>query len=226
KEWGATVLTKTEFVAATSQGDRGWDVTLRGGCEETVSARAIVNAAGPWVNGVAERIRPAPETRPIDLVQGAHVVVPGSPGDSIYYLEAPSDGRAVFAMPWGSDTLVGTTETVHTGSPETAAPTPEEERYLLDVFTHYFPAHANGGEPAVLGSFAGLRVLPATGDSPFRRSRETGIVLDCASGAPCVSIYGGKLTTWRVAASRVLDRLVATGALGLKEPREPEPSLD
>ncbi len=232
-EWGAGIRTQTEFVAATRDEENGWEVTLRAkedtehpAHETSVFARAIVNAAGPWVNIVAERIDPAPAMRPIELVQGAHIVVPGSLGESIYYLEAPSDGRAVFAMPWGADTLVGTTETIHSGSPDSAAPTPEEEQYLLSVFSHYFPGAANGGSLMVQRSFAGLRVLPVSSKSPFRRSRETGIDLDAAAGAPLLAIYGGKLTTWRATAARVLDRLVEAGALAARSPRQAAPSVD
>lgn len=240
EEWGADIRTQTKFVAGTRHEKHGWELTLRANGvkdgatgdgedrahEINVSARAVVNAAGPWVNVVAERIDPAPKTRPIELVQGAHIVVPGSLGESIYYLEAPSDGRAVFAMPWGTDTLVGTTETIHTGPPGSAATTPEEEQYLLAVFSHYFPGAANGGSPRVKRSFAGLRVLPVSKDSPFRRSRETGIDLHAAGGAPLLAIYGGKLTTWRATASRVLDRLIEAGALAPRTPTQAAPSVD
>ncbi|NIQ29143.1 MAG: FAD-dependent oxidoreductase, partial [Acidobacteria bacterium] len=76
-----------------------------GGTERSCETRVLVNAAGPWVNEVLERIESAPPARPIDLVQGTHLVVPGRPERGIYYVEAPRDGRAVFIMPWKGNTL-------------------------------------------------------------------------------------------------------------------------
>jgi glycerol-3-phosphate dehydrogenase len=103
-------------------------------------AKVLVNAAGPWATHVAHTIRPPITVPDVDLVQGAHIVLPMRVTQGIYYVESPGDGRAVFVMPWRGATLVGTTETPYRGDPDQVRPLPEEEDYLLGVASHYFPA--------------------------------------------------------------------------------------
>jgi glycerol-3-phosphate dehydrogenase len=172
---------------------------------QEVQSRAIVNAAGPWAATVAERMTPKPPIADVDLVQGTHLELPGRIERGCYYLEAPQDGRAVFVMPWHERTLLGTTELTHRGAPETSQPTPQEVEYLLRVFEHFFP----GRPREVLDQWAGLRVLP-TGGAASRRSRETQLIVDDAKHPRVLSIFGGKLTTYRATAEKVLRRLAAT----------------
>lgn len=124
----------------------------------------------------------------------------------MYYLEAPQDKRAVFIMPWTSQTgedqiLIGTTESVFNDSPEKVAPTEKEIDYLIEVYNHYFTSQINRGK--VIDAFAGLRVLPADDDSAFNRSRDTIIHYDKINKPKVFSIYGGKLTSHRVTAQQI-----------------------
>jgi glycerol-3-phosphate dehydrogenase len=125
----------------------------------------------------------------------------------IYYVESPTDGRAVFVMPWHGATLIGTTETPYHGEPDKAHPLPEEEEYLLAVARHYFPAFGHLGREHITHRFAGLRVLPAASQAAFDRSRETIFTTDREPKPRVLSIYGGKLTGWRAAAAHVLKRI-------------------
>ncbi len=136
-------------------------------------ARVLVNAAGPWATEVARAVRPAISIPDVDLVQGTHIVVPMRVTAGIYYVESPSDGRAVFVMPWQGATLIGTTETAYRGDPDRVHPLPQEEEYLLAVVRHYFPAVQAMSRADILQRFAGLRVLPAAQQAAFERSRET-----------------------------------------------------
>lgn len=207
---GADTLCPAELLSAQRSGD-GYRIVLRGESGELGGrAQVLVNAAGPWINRVAERIRPAVPQRTISLVRGAHIVVPGTLDQGIYYMEAPQDGRAVFAMPWQGRTLVGTTESDYEGNPDDVAASEAEKTYLRDVFTHYFPDR----ETEILQSFAGLRVLPASGDSPFSRSREAFLQCDTVTEPHMIGIYGGKLTTYRHTAAKVVKLLQPT--LGLR----------
>src|SRR5688572_8313877 len=140
-----------------------------------VTATAIVNAAGPWVNQVMERITPRPDIMPIEWVRGSHIILPGPASERIYYLESASDRRAIFVMPWYGQTMVGTTEQFHFGDPAKVEPTPEEVKYLLGVFNFYFPNRYSTPATAdmIIKSFAGLRVLPKDERNPFQRTRET-----------------------------------------------------
>lgn len=160
-------------------------------------ARVLVNAAGPWANGVLDRIEPRPRALPVELVQGTHLLLPGRLARGIYYLEAPRDARAVFAMPHPQGVLLGTTEVPYDGDPDRVAPLPGEIAYLRETLRRYFPAL--DGEP--LAAWTGLRVLPATETAVFHRPRETVLY---AARPRILTVYGGKLTTYRATAGRVL----------------------
>jgi glycerol-3-phosphate dehydrogenase len=167
-------------------------------------ARVLVNAAGPWADRVARLITPAISVPALECVQGTHLVLPGTLERGIYYLESPHDGRAVFVMPWKGELMVGTTETRYEGDPALVAPTPAEVHYLLGVLKHYFPRWRAMAESDLIESFAGLRVLPAGPERAFSRSRETQLITDRAHKPRVLSIYGGKLTTWRAVSQRAL----------------------
>jgi glycerol-3-phosphate dehydrogenase len=173
-------------------------------------ARVLINATGPWATDVARRIEPAIAVPAVERVQGAHLVVPGRIEQGIYYVESPRDGRAVFVMPWHESTLIGTTETRFRGDPARVAPQPREVAYLLEILRHYFPRYADLQASGLLGAFAGLRVLPAGGGHAFHRSRETLLVPDRPERPRVLSVYGGKLTTWRAVAARALARIAAS----------------
>ena len=175
------------------------------GGKQEVTTRVLVNASGPWVNAVLERVEPTPATLAIDLVQGTHLVIPGKLRRGMYYLEAPQDQRAIFAMPWQDNILLGTTESLFTGDPSAVQPLDTEIRYLLAVYNHYF---RNTVEPSqLIEAFAGVRVLPKSEDAVFRRSRDTLLHIDAANCPRVLSIYGGKLTSHRATAEQVIRRL-------------------
>ena len=205
-ELGASLRCPAEFTAAEIAVDGCSVHYALNGVVTSCTARVLVNAAGPWLNAVAGRIRPPPSTIAVDLVQGTHLILEGRVEQGGYYLEAPADRRAVFLLPWKDRTLLGTTETVYTGDPAEVVPLASEEAYLLETLRHYFPQRPH----TVVGRFAGLRVLPASGSSVFARSRETRFETDDPRHPRVVSIYGGKLTGYRVTAQRVMRLLHRT----------------
>jgi len=199
---GCELRYPAEFLSATRE-ERGWLVRYRYEEEEReVRAATLVNASGPWIEHVRRRISPTPDGRAVDLVSGTHLELAGTLEHGIYYTEAPRDRRAVFTMPWKERILLGTTERTHQSDPAEVAPTKEEEDYLLETYSHYFP-----GTPEVLDSWAGLRVLPRTTKDTFHRSRETLLFHDDPQIPRYVGIYGGKLTGYRATADRVLGTL-------------------
>lgn len=213
QELGAELRCPAEFLSAarTAQGYAVRYAAAAG--EAACTARALVNAAGPWVNAVLDRITPAPAKRPVELVQGAHLVLAGKLEHGVYYVEAPRDRRAVFAMPWNGGTLIGTTETKYTGDPAAVRPLPEEIEYLRETYRRYFPRR----DDRPLQSFAGVRVLPLEPGAVFHRTRETLLAADDARAPRLITIYGGKLTGYRLTAARALGRLAA--ALPARSPR-------
>lgn len=170
---------------------------------EELSCRMLINAGGPWVNRILETIAPHAEPLAFDAIAGTHIILSQRLTRGVYLVESPSDGRAIFIMPWRTDqTLVGTTERHYQGDPAQVGPTHSEVEYLLACLRHYFPAYA-GLEP--VQSFAGVRVLPAAAGAAFSRSRDTR--LHVTHDGRVLSIYGGKLTAYRATAGRVMNKI-------------------
>jgi glycerol-3-phosphate dehydrogenase len=205
---GADVITAAEFIQARLDTD-GVEVSyVKNDHSTTVAARVLVNAAGSWVNHVLQRIKQqsgaAMELYDMELVQGAHIVVPGQISHP-YYLEAPQDGRAVFVVPWKNNIMVGTTEHHYQGDPADVSPTAAEIDYLLEINNHYFKRELTSTD--VIDAFAGLRVLPAAGGNASSKSRETHLHENDPNRPRVVSIYGGKLTSYRATAEKLLHRI-------------------
>ncbi|MDH5544893.1 MAG: glycerol-3-phosphate dehydrogenase/oxidase [Gammaproteobacteria bacterium] len=206
QQYDAELMEGCELLSGTKM-DEGWSLHLeQQGIAKEIKAKVIVNAAGPWVNLVLERLAFPHTPEAVDLVQGTHIILDHRVECGIYYVEAPADKRAVFVMPWYDKMMVGTTETVFTGSPDSVEPLVSERRYLLDTLAHYFPQYENITVSDISSEFAGLRVLPK-GDDAFSRPRETIFRCDNEKKPSLLSIYGGKLTAYRATATNVLERL-------------------
>lgn len=200
---GASLHGPADFLSATQHAD-GFEVDYRQHhIDKSCNTKVLINAAGPWVNDMLQRITPRPSILPVDLVQGTHILVEGEIRQGIYYVEAARDRRAVFVMPWKGKTLVGTTETAFSDDPDTVRPQPQEITYLQDTLRNYFPQHHG----QLIDSFAGLRVLPRAAGSLFHRSRETSLHADNSNHVRLISIYGGKLTGYRATAAKVMQLL-------------------
>lgn len=205
---GAQVLCNTP-VTNVLRDQAFYHVVLDGG-RKVIRCRAFVNAAGPWVNQLSNQLEPPVPQVPIDLVQGAHILLDFESPDVCFYLESADDGRAVFALPWRGKTMVGTTETLCNGVPEKCAAQDVEISYLLRVFNDYFPKF-KATEADVIETMAGVRVLPTgePGASAHKRSRETQFVV--AGDEPLyVAVYGGKLTSYRATSEKVAKTLAAS----------------
>jgi glycerol-3-phosphate dehydrogenase len=204
---GAELVQPAHFEEAEVRDD---EVIVRYSARDKVqecSARVLVNAGGPWAARIAHRIAPRRSAPAIDLIRGTHILVGDAARDGIFYVENPADRRAVFVMPRGKYTLLGTTETVYPGDPDQVGAQPAEIDYLLNVLRHYFERSAEVEASGVIEVRAGLRVLPAGGGTAFGRSRETMYDTDDAARPRAISIYGGKLTTYRATAQQVLARI-------------------
>lgn len=171
---------------------------------KTASCRVLINCAGPWTSDVISRIEPDMYLPKIDLVKGSHLILPPLL-KNYFYLEAPQDKRAVFALPWQGRLMVGTTEKMHYGTPEEAQCSAEERDYLLEVLLHYFP-HLSIDLNQV-DSFAGLRVLPRSDQNAFMRTREVLFEVDNEACPRMLSVMGGKLTTYRTTALMALAKV-------------------
>jgi glycerol-3-phosphate dehydrogenase len=206
---GAEFEIPAQFTDATLT-DAGVQVRYRAaGAPRECSARVLINAAGPWAGAVAGAVNPAVTVPALELVQGTHLILDTAPQQGIYYVESPRDGRAIFVMPWHGQLLLGTTEVRFHGDPGAVTPGAQEIHYLLGVLRHYFPHYRDAQASAIRGAFAGIRVLPAGGGHAFHRSRETLLMTDRPDRPRLLSIYGGKLTTWRAVAARALEQVAS-----------------
>ena len=209
-ERGAEVLTRTRCTAAR-RANGLWYAELTptlGGPARCVRARALVNAAGPWVmRFLAERTEVAKPGR-IRLVKGSHIIVPRLYHHGDAYTLQHRDGRVVFVLPYeGRYSLIGTTDVDYHGDPAEARITQPEIVYLCDVVSRYFREPLKPDR--VLWTFAGVRPLyddAATDVSAV--TRDYAFDLDQRGGeAPLLSILGGKLTTYRRLAEHALEKL-------------------
>ncbi len=205
-ERGGTIWRSTELLDARRQPD-GWVARVKDeNGEREVRATALVNAAGPWVAELAGRVAARPLTHAVRLVKGSHLIVRRVfAGDHAYLLQN-ADRRVVFAIPYETDfTLLGTTE-VTVATPERHwSITDKEVTYLLDTVNHSFARTSRKED--VVSSFAGVRPLHDDGTGPASGvTRDYAIECD-SDGAPLISVVGGKLTTYRCLAEKVIAQL-------------------
>jgi glycerol-3-phosphate dehydrogenase len=210
-ERGADVRVGHRFMRATRDG-REWRAEIRDEAADSgyvVSARAIVNAAGPWVAEVLAGRLDAPGRHAVRLVKGSHIVVPRLyEGEQAYALQH-TDRRLVFVIPYQEHfTLIGTTDVPWAGAPGPALIDAAEIDYLCQVVNRCFERQIAPAD--VVWSFAGIRALQDDGSTRASAvTRDYVLELDTADGAaPVLSVIGGKLTTYRRLSEQALESLV------------------
>jgi len=208
-EKGATILTRTRLLEAERRQEH-WQATVedrRSGETKTIKAHAIINAAGPWVEEVLSGRLGVAGKRKVRLVKGSHIVVPKMyDGDHAYILQL-SDKRVVFAMSFETGfTLIGTTDLSWQGAPAgEPEPTADEVTYLCDAVNGFFEKPVSADD--VVWSFSGVRPLfDDRSGNPSAVTRDYVLDLDDA-GTPLLSVFGGKITTYRRLAEHALDKL-------------------
>ncbi|MGF1477356.1 MAG: glycerol-3-phosphate dehydrogenase [Geminicoccaceae bacterium] len=208
-ERGAEVLTRNRCTSAR-RANGHWAITLKdetNGAERSVQARGLVNAAGPWVSSFIKEAVAVESRHRVRLVKGSHIVVPKLFDHGHPYILQNDDKRIVFAIPYLSDyTLIGTTDLTYEGDPAEAEITEEETSYLCRVINRYFERQI--GADDVVWTYSGVRPLydDASGN-PSAVTRDYVFDLDTDGGAPLLSVFGGKLTTYRKLAEHALQKL-------------------
>jgi glycerol-3-phosphate dehydrogenase len=206
REKGALVLPHT--TATSARRDNGeWLVELRtqDGTTASVRGRILVNAAGPWVEDVAVRVAGSNAGRRVRLVKGSHIVVRKFWDGPQAYLLQNHDNRVIFVNPYERDLcLIGTTDVPYDGRAEDVAIGPEEIGYLLNAVNKYMRKQIVRDD--ILQTFSGVRPLyddRATNPSAVTRD----YVFDISGSPPILSVFGGKITTYRKLAEHALHRL-------------------
>lgn len=217
-ERGASVLPRTRCRSAR-RGASHWDATLEpasGGAAQSVKARALVNAAGPWAVSLLRESLAVTPRRNLRMAKGSHIVVPKLfDHDYAYILQNP-DKRIIFAIPYEGDfTLIGTTDVEYDGDPARPTISADETAYLCEMANRYFLRKISPGD--VVWSYSGVR--PLLEDESADLSAVTrDYVLEYDAGAeraPLLSVFGGKITTYRRLAEEAMD-LLAPGLGGVR----------
>lgn len=207
---GADVRVRTRCVSARRDRDV-WRVALEDvetGVRSEIRARALVNAAGPWVDKVLSDVVGVPAKGSVRLVQGSHIVVPKLYDHDRCYIFQNPDGRIFFAIPYEEDfTLIGTTDRDYGAAPEEVRATEEEIGYLVAAASSYFRKPITAAD--VVWSYSGVRALYNDGASSAQETtRDYVLSLDRPGmEAPLLSVFGGKITTYRCLAEDALDKL-------------------
>jgi glycerol-3-phosphate dehydrogenase len=208
---GASIRTRTRFVSARVEGSQWLANILDLKTNETarVRARAIVNAAGPWVQEVLQSFPEMDVSAQVRLVKGSHIVVPRLfNGEHAFMLQNP-DGRIVFAIPYQQQfTLVGTTDVPFTGDATKVSISNDEVLYLCNTVNSYFRKHIGPGD--VKWSYAGVRPLSddeSQNASKVTRDYRLELTETTRDAPPLLSVFGGKITTYRRLAESALSKL-------------------
>ncbi len=208
-ERGAHIMVRTECASATREGGL-WHLTLRDqdGMSSTIHARTLVNAAGPWVARVLGQVVRSNTQAKVRMVQGSHIVVPKLYEHDRCYIFQNADNRIFFAIPYERDfTLIGTTDQDYQGDPADVHASRAEIDYLCKGASDYFAKPVTPDQ--VVWTYSGVRPLYDDGASAAQEAtRDYVLKLDANEGEPpLLSIFGGKITTYRRLAEAALDKI-------------------
>jgi glycerol-3-phosphate dehydrogenase len=210
EEKGAKVMTRTACSIVRRDGPL-WTAELTNtltGEKRTVTARCLVNTAGPWVNDVIGRVAGLNSTRNVRLVKGSHIILPKFwEGRQAYLVQNP-DKRVIFINPYQNDlALIGTTDIPYEGRPEDVAADGNEIAYLLKSVNRYFKQQLV--ESDIIHSFSGVRPLyDDNAENPSAVTRDYIFEVDGGDGrAPLLSVFGGKITTFRKLSEHALEKI-------------------
>jgi len=208
KARGAHILTRTKVIAAVRH-QHDWEITTKDqttGKLTQFTAKTIVNAAGPWVADLLSGTMNVQSKEGVRLVRGSHIVVPKIFDHDQPYILQGTDGRIVFAIPYEDDfTLIGTTDVDHQGDASEPHCTDAEKSYLCAFVSGYF--HAKVDPSDVVWSYSGVRALYDDGASTAQAATRDYVLSLDTSAAPILSVFGGKITTYRVLAEDALEKL-------------------
>ncbi|WP_180089221.1 glycerol-3-phosphate dehydrogenase [Acinetobacter sp. YH12219] len=207
REYGAQILTRTECLNAYSKGGI-WQVCLKNAKGlQNVQAKVLVNAAGPWVADFIKQGLKQESPYGIRLIQGSHIIVPKLFDSDKAFIMQNDDHRIVFAIPYLEQfTLIGTTDREYHADPNRVKISQEEIDYLLDVSNDHFKTQLT--QTDIISTYSGVRPLcDDESDNPAAVTRDYTLALTDVEGAALLSIFGGKLTTYRKLAEAALDQL-------------------
>ncbi|QDP72651.1 glycerol-3-phosphate dehydrogenase [Legionella israelensis] len=206
KEHGARICTHTELIQAKTENNQ-WYLTLKDHRSDSlinIQAKTVINATGPWIDSVSKRLNIS-ENKQVVWVKGSHIVVPQLyEGNHAYFLQS-KDKRIIFTIPYYGYTMIGTTDIQFSGSLDDVEISPSEVAYLCDLSNQYFNKSIN--KNMIINSWSGVRPLIKDKEKQLHTiSRDYHFNVH-EQPAPAITIYGGKITTYRKLAAEVIDKL-------------------
>lgn len=208
---GARIMARTRVVSARREGGR-WAIEIEStetGARETMRARMLVNAAGPWVDRVLSEAVGNNDVRNVRLVQGSHIVVKKKFDDPRAYFFQNPDGRIMFAIPYQDEfTLIGTTDRDFTGNPADVRISDAEIDYLCRAASEYFSDPV--GREDIVWTYSAVRPLFDDGASKAQEATRDYVLRVENGDAPLLNVFGGKLTTYRRLAESALEKIGET----------------
>jgi glycerol-3-phosphate dehydrogenase len=209
KRDGAKILPRTACVALSPEQEI-WRARLRtpAGQESELRARTVVNATGPWVKQFIDEVAFLPGQAGVRLVKGSHIVVPKKTIGEHAYIVQNRDRRIVFLIPFEEKfTLIGTTESILATPASGIGVSEQESHYLVEAANRYLADPVRPED--IVWRYAGVRALHDDGrDNPSDVTRDYFLLRQlAANGAPLLSVFGGKITTYRKLAEQVVDKL-------------------
>lgn len=211
RDKGACIMTRTRCTDAKRVGGI-WEVTLHDnltGQQQLVKTKALVNAAGPWVTSFFDEALKTRSPKKIRLIKGSHIIVPRIHNEPEAYILQNEDNRIVFVIPYEDDfSLIGTTDVEHDGDPATACISLEETEYLISVVNDHFKHQISMED--IVSTYSGVRpLLDDESDSAAAVTRDYTFEVDAPQGkAPLLSVFGGKLTTYRKLSETAVDGII------------------
>ncbi len=207
---GAIIEPHTKFIGATKENNL-WLSTLENQHtheKSIVKSKVLINAAGPWVDNIVNTRLGIKTKHQVELVKGSHIVIPKFYQGKQAYLLQHQDKRVIFVIPYHQHfTMIGTTDIPYHGNPETVVINAEEREYLCNIVNQYFKKTITPQD--IVNEWSGVRPLQADdANDPSAVTRDYSLEIEDTNGhTPILSIFGGKITTYRKLAQHAMKKL-------------------
>ena len=203
KKLGATIVENNKVIEV-KRNDFGWEITLENG--DLINSNALINASGPWINEIINKVIRVNTKKSIRLVRGSHIITKKLYEEEVAFTLQSDDNRIVFVIPYKNKySLIGTTE-VDVSKPDNPVISDEEQKYLINIVNNYFFTQISKGD--IVETYSGIRPLIEDYKEATKVTRDYIFDLNIQNkNSPLLNIYGGKLTTYRKLSEKVIEKL-------------------
>jgi len=200
---GANIVENRKVINAKTV-QEGWEITLDN--EEVIKSKILINAAGPWINEIVNKVISINTNKSIRLVRGSHIITKKLYDEEVAFTLQNADNRIVFVIPYKNDySLIGTTE-VDVNTPDNPSISNEEKIYLINTINNYFVKQVSQGD--IVDTYSGIRPLIEDFKEASKVTRDYIFDLSLQDNhSPLLNIYGGKLTTYRKLSEKIMEEL-------------------